>query len=376
MPIGRISAIARLSARRGWDVEALLRSAGVSPSLLTQGRFGVTADQLSEVIKQLRRETDDELIGLGLAPAPPGTIRMVGLALLAGASDLGRALRLFQEFQRCVPGFPPIHVTTEASRTTLSFDITAINEPADLLTDLLLAAAHRTLSWVTCSRIPLRQVNIPHRQPVNVDDYDLIFGAPVVFSATTPALVFDSAALAAPIVRTQDEVVEFFTQTPGAIIARRDYGRSLTDRVHRILQRHLSGDWPTADDVAVCLALSPQTVRRKLREKNTSLTQIKEDILRDAALTSLAQGGETVAALSQRLGFSEPSAFTRAFRRWTGSPPKTYRLQTRVGYSFPPAFDSPTKTLHHRPVSRHRRLADACANRDSRLDAAVARGPE
>ena len=156
MPIGRISAIARLSARQGWDIEALLRSAGVSPSLLTQGRsFGVTADQLSEVIKQLRRETDDELIGLGLAPAPPGTIRMVGLALLAGASDLDRALRLFQEFQRCVPGFPPIHVTTEASRTTLSFDITAINESADLLTDLLLAAAHRTLSWVTCSRIPL-----------------------------------------------------------------------------------------------------------------------------------------------------------------------------------------------------------------------------
>jgi AraC-like DNA-binding protein len=82
---------------------------------------------------------------------------------------------------------------------------------------------------------------------------------------------------------------------------------------------------PSMDDIAARLAMSPQTVRRKLREEHTSLREIRDDILRDAAIASLSRGDETVAALSERLGFSEPSAFTRAFRRWTGSAPGSYR---------------------------------------------------
>jgi AraC-like DNA-binding protein len=80
-----------------------------------------------------------------------------------------------------------------------------------------------------------------------------------------------------------------------------------------------------AGEIAERLQISPQTLRRKLREEDTSLRQIRERMLRDAAIASLTTGAETVAALSQRLGFSEPSAFIRAFRRWTGTSPGTYR---------------------------------------------------
>jgi AraC-like DNA-binding protein len=66
-------------------------------------------------------------------------------------------------------------------------------------------------------------------------------------------------------------------------------------------------------------------MRRLLREEGTSVTRIREDLLRDAAITSLVRGEETVTQLSERLGFSEPSAFHRAFRRWTGSAPGAYR---------------------------------------------------
>lgn len=83
---------------------------------------------------------------------------------------------------------------------------------------------------------------------------------------------------------------------------------------------------PGIEDIAAELAMSPQTLRRRLRDEgNTSPREIREQILRDAAISSLVRGEETVTALSRRLGFSEPSAFSRAFRRWTGSPPGSYQ---------------------------------------------------
>jgi AraC-like DNA-binding protein len=102
-------------------------------------------------------------------------------------------------------------------------------------------------------------------------------------------------------------------------------GGSTTERVRRILERGLGGDWPSSEQVAARLSVSLQHLRRRLREEGTSISRIREQIRRDAAISSLTGGEEPVSDLSARLGFSEPSAFRRAFRRWTGCPPGAYR---------------------------------------------------
>jgi AraC-like DNA-binding protein len=92
-----------------------------------------------------------------------------------------------------------------------------------------------------------------------------------------------------------------------------------------MIERRNVDEAVTVDDVAKRLAVSAQHLRRLLRDEGTSFREIKEEILRDEAIASLVRGGETVEELSDRLGFSEPSAFRRAFRRWTGNPPGSYR---------------------------------------------------
>ncbi|WP_024804640.1 AraC family transcriptional regulator [Nocardia sp. BMG51109] len=323
LPIQRVRAIVELAQARGWDVAGMLGEAGISPELLAEGRSRVTVEQAARMVQRLWRITDDELFGLGLHPMPRGTFRLVCFALL-GAPDVGAAIRRFIGFRTSLPGFPPLTLTVTGDEARLVYDITAVHRPVGLIIDTMLTVTHRFLDWAAGGRILLLRVEVSY-PPSDLDDYELIFGAPVVFSAPAPALVLDASVLAAPLVRDEADLLAFLSNAPSAVIGRRNRSVSLSARVRRHLERGLLGRWPRIDEIAADLAMSPQTLRRKLREEHTSPSEIREQILRDAAVASLVRGEETVTALSRRLGFSEPSAFSRAFRRWTGSPPGSYQ---------------------------------------------------
>jgi AraC-like DNA-binding protein len=155
---------------------------------------------------------------------------------------------------------------------------------------------------------------------------DLVFGAPQVYGTERPGIAFDASLLRAPLMRDERELDEFIARSPAGLLARIEDRAATTDQVRRLVEQGLrQTSHPDGDEIARRLAISPQTLRRKLAAEGTSLREIRETVLRDAAVTALVAGEESLGEISQRLGFSEPSAFTRAFRRWTGSPPSAYR---------------------------------------------------
>ncbi|MFI7189111.1 AraC family transcriptional regulator ligand-binding domain-containing protein [Nocardia nova] len=322
LPIGRVHAIVDLARRRGWDTGELLAEAGIAPQLLNQGRARVTVGQAVHLVQQLWRSTDDELLGLGRHPMPRGTFRLVCFALL-GSRDLATALHRFRMFQKALPGFPPLQLSTDAREARIAFDLSDIRHPHSLIIDTMLMVVYRFLDWSVGGSLRLLRVEVPY-PPDDLDDYDLIFDAPVRFSAPHPALVFDAALLTAPLVRDEDDLLRFLRNAPEAVIGRGDDSVSTAAQVRRILERGGPRHWPGVEQIAGELSVSPATLRRKLSEEHTSPSRIREQILRDAAIAALVRG-ETVTAISRRLGFSEPSAFSRAFRRWTGSSPGSYR---------------------------------------------------
>ncbi len=324
LPITRVQALLDVAARRGWDVASMMGEAGISVDLLAQGRARVTLEQITILFRRLWRTTDDELLGFGLRPMPLGTFRLLCFGLIS-APTLRAAIQRAKTFRRSLPGLPPIELVEAGAEARLEFDISAVAAPIDVLVDVLLVSSHRYLAWILGQRMPLRRVEVPYPAGPDNGDYDLVFGTPMRFSAPRPALVFATDLLDAPLVRDEDELVTFLSDLPAAVLTRTGTITTVTGRVRRLLERGLTGAWPSVDDLAAELAMSPQTLRRKLREEGTSSREIKERIMRDAAVTSLVRGEETIAALSRRLGFSEPSAFSRAFSRWTGDPPSAYQ---------------------------------------------------
>ncbi|MFD0327664.1 helix-turn-helix domain-containing protein [Streptacidiphilus monticola] len=157
--------------------------------------------------------------------------------------------------------------------------------------------------------------------PAHALEYDLLFGAPCRFDAERTALVLDRALLDEPVVQDAEGLERFLRAAPADLLARTDFGNTTAARVRRIIGRGLPGALPGTDEVAAALSVSPQTLRRRLAAEGTSFQEVRDQLRRDHAVAALASGRVPIEELSRRLGFSEPSAFHRAFRRWTGSTP-------------------------------------------------------
>lgn len=324
VPIHLVQRLLAAIERRGDEVEPVLRSAGLSPELVRNPRARVTLDQLAAVTRVLWVTTDDELFGLG-PPVPLGTFRLIARSAL-GAPDLRTFLIRFDQASHVILGLPRIAVHLDEPTARIEVDTRRLDDPEHLATDTLIAFIHRTIGWAIGRRVPLTLLRLPYDQPRFLRYYEATFGRIPEFGAACAAIGFDASILQAPVLRDESELATYIAESPRNYFSTRDYGSSVADQVRRVLETGLvDGNWPVPDEVASRLAVSTHHLRRLLREEDTSITQLREDILRDAAINSLVAGRESVEELSARLGFSEASAFRRAFRRWTGMPPGAYR---------------------------------------------------
>jgi AraC-like DNA-binding protein len=314
----------------GLDLTDALREAQITDELLGQDATRVTTAQANRLIQALWEATDDELFGVGPKPVPRGTFRMMTLGLIH-VPDLQTAIRRLIEFSRIATGFEAVEMVVDDTSTRLYFDPAGQTQTDQLVVDIVMAVAHRFSGWLIGEQIVLDAVHLPGAAPPHASEYQLIYGVSPAFAKRRAAMTFSSRYLSAPIIRSEDELIEFIRTSPNDLLFRQDYQPTASSRVRRMIERRRADEAVTVDDVAKRLSVSAQHLRRLLREEGTSFREIREEILRDEAIASLVRGGETVEELSDRLGFSEPSAFRRAFRRWTGNPPGSYRPVAGAG---------------------------------------------
>ena len=118
---------------------------------------------------------------------------------------------------------------------------------------------------------------------------------------------------------------EFLARAPGNLLIKyRDPG-SVTERIRRLLRRHLGDEMPSLEAVGEALAMTPQTLRRRLRDEGRGYQALKDDLRRDAAIALLSQPELPLNEVAARVGFSEASTFHRAFKKWCGVAPGEYR---------------------------------------------------
>ena len=147
---------------------------------------------------------------------------------------------------------------------------------------------------------------------------------PLQFEQDQTALVFSSKLLEKRVTQNEQSL-RHFLRHPALIMLTQNYARnSWTSRVRDIIRRQLL-DMPELGEVADSLDIHPQTLRRRLSTEGSTFKEIKNQVRRDTALHFLGKQGLSIEEIAHRAGFSESSAFIRAFKGWTGVTPYTYR---------------------------------------------------
>lgn len=322
--IQQVHSILLGAQHRGVDPAPLLARAGIAPALLASPLARVSQGQFALLVRALRRCLHDELWGLLARPLPPGSFGLC-MRQLVHCSTLGEALRNgFSFYHLLLDDFVPRLTVRDGSA---HIQLVA-RRPRDARLDYALRAfmlfTFNAGSWLVARRIPLQGVGYTAAEPIT--DTSRVYQVPIHYGQPDVGLWFEARWLDLPVVQSPQSLREFLAGSPANLIVRYRDTSSVTDRIRRMLRKRLGGELPSLEEVGDALAITPQTLRRRLRDEGLGFQQIKDELRRDAAIEYLLQTQLPLLEIANRVGFSEASTFHRAFKQWTGVAPGEYRL--------------------------------------------------
>ena len=190
-----------------------------------------------------------------------------------------------------------------------------------------LAVMHMFYGWLIDQPIKLERVQLAYPRPKSSTLFLALFDCEVQFGGNTNCLTFAADYLRRPAVRTYGELQELLHGFPFDLMFGARQGKSLAEQVYTIMMNRYSGSQTllTVEEVAATFHLTSSTLRRRLAEEDTTYSKIRKRCQLNLAKDFLRRSDMTVDRIAQLSSFSDPTAFRRAFRHWTGKFPSAYR---------------------------------------------------
>jgi AraC-like DNA-binding protein len=311
---------------QGVDADAVARRAGLpahpDPSMR------VSATTMYRLWTESIATTGDHDLGLHSGMSfQPGALDIVGYVMLSSHTALDAIRRGARLLQLLNDGLA-LDVERQETTTTLRLRTLPVDggalfsDPRQLVETILAGALHQVRLLTQQSVLP-RAVHFRHARPSTGDrEHVRLLGIAPQFAADTNALVIGNRDLDVTLQSANPPLLATFESHAEAALSALDRRDVLSDRVLHEIVAQLKGEAPSIAQVAKALAVSPRHLQRGLAHEGTTFQTLLDDARRELALRHLSDPNATVAKVAWLVGFSEPSAFHRAFRRWTGHSPR------------------------------------------------------
>lgn len=316
----------------GCDLTAALIELGVTDEQLNNPAARIPLSIENELLARAIAATGDECFGLHMgARIRPRFMGSLGYASMSSAR-LRDAIALMLPYQRVTTEFGTTTAEERGDRYVITWTDAAETHglpTAHHRVENYFAACITFGRWITGSRENPAEIRFTRAAPADTAEYTRVFACPVHFGAGRNEIVLPQRVLDLPLRDADPEVHRVMTGRVRQELSSYAARGGLLDQVRHAIRENMREQSPSLEAVAEQLALKPWTLRRRLKVENLDFTSLLDDVRKETAAEWLAGSDRTVSDIAASLGYSEQSAFNRAFKRWFNATPIEFRERHR-----------------------------------------------
>ncbi|HOP19847.1 MAG TPA: AraC family transcriptional regulator ligand-binding domain-containing protein [Amphiplicatus sp.] len=301
-----------------------LLNAGPAPFENPARRFdnSLVIDML-HLAESLTGETTMGLFaGRGFRPA---TFLDIGLALVSSAT-LRQALEINERYQDLTQQLGKTHLVVKSDKALITWR-SYIDDPERMrpVTEAVFAGYAvfgRWLTWLYDQEVAAMRFR--HSRPPHAAECDELFGCKVTYHARVNEMELDPTLVDMPLPNANPELLQVLCARLDRELAALRKPLTAEAETFHCVQAMLGDGAPSLERVARALDTSERTLRRRLAEEGASFRGVVESARKEACEVYIRERRKSIAEIAHALGYSEQSAFTRAFRNWFGASPSEY----------------------------------------------------
>lgn len=307
------------------DTDELLRQAGIERQLLDKPENRIPFEQ-QQVLWSLALERG-QTPGFGLHFArciQPASFGLIGYMLM-NCRRIGECLDATVKYQFLAGQGGEYSLERSAKTTALSY--TPVNPEHPVTAHRVVALLAAVVSfgrWLVAEFKPLR-VEFRHPAPADPREYIEFFGCPVVFDSAVDRLLYDPAVDSLTVPNASDDLLLLLSERANRLLESLSQHSGIAARIASLMATQLNSSVPEKSVIAAQLGMSERTLQRRLQDEGTSYQEILDNTRHHLAQELLKNTRIPLTDIALQLGFAEPSAFFRAFKKWQGTTPGQYR---------------------------------------------------
>ena len=312
--------------RSGRSAVAYRAELGLSDARLQDVHARISQAEYRHAVCTALARSGDPALGLHMAEhADLGTYDVLGY-LSTQSSCLREALTVAQRYTRIVKAGPQLELHETADSASVRIHLGNEDAPEMRLTAEFAQLCMLSLMrrYVGDNAQPLR-VSFAYKTPAYRAEYTRLFAGREHFSQAFTGIEIPRAWLGRSQVCCSNELRTWLEVRANQLLARAEQAVSTADRVRGLLHAHAQRAQPTMEQVADDLGMSSRTLRRHLHAELVKFDDLVDEALAERAKHMLSNPDCSVQEVAYEMGFQTPSAFSRAFKRWTGAAPSTFR---------------------------------------------------
>jgi AraC-like DNA-binding protein len=307
------------AVNRGASLAELCQALDVSVEELSDSELKIDLERACKAWEQAVFLTKDNLLGLHIGESTtPSILGMVG-NLMQSSPDLLSAFETLSKYSSTASDMFHYGVRVLNEEVTLTFAPAALwlkasPETARHSTERSMSGTLRIFYLLTGKKIKPLRVSFGHKRAGSLSEYTSIFDSTPRFSALANELTFAKKTMLTRVVSYDRSLFSIFEKMLRE--KKNKAAASTTDQIRRLLVRDFQGQIPSLEIIAAQIHMTPRTVQRRLTQEGTTFRILTANIQKELASRFMKLKGSNLSQVAGLLGYSDPSAFRRAYRKW------------------------------------------------------------